>query len=373
MSLPTFNPDPKVKCLLVDDMQENLDALSVLLERSDIEILTATSGPAALELLLANDDIALALLDVQMPAMDGFELAELIRGTERTRHIPLIFVTAGARDQSRLFKGYDTGAVDFLFKPVEPHVLRNKADVFFQLHRQKQQLARQLRERTETLRLNETFTAVLGHDLRNPLAAILMSADYLQTRLSDEPLLTAATGIGDSARRMSRMIEDVLDLARVRLAGGMPVDAVELDLKKLVQAVVQEHRASHPDRDLRLETEGDGRGRWDAGRLGQAMSNLIGNALRHGSAEAPVQVRLDGSREDVVLLSVTNAGSIPPEVMPHLFDPFRSGARAAGRSGGLGLGLYIVQQVVLAHGGELSVITDVPGQTGFQFSVPRQR
>src|ERR1700750_1994353 len=145
---------PLVKCLLVDDLEENLLALSALLRRDDVEVLTARSGAEALELLLIHD-VALAFIDVQMPDMDGFELAELIRGSERTRHVPLIFVTAGARDEHRLFKGYETGAVDFLYKPVDPHLLRNKAAVFFQLYRQRQQLALDLRERTETLRLNE--------------------------------------------------------------------------------------------------------------------------------------------------------------------------------------------------------------------------
>src|SRR3954464_3365423 len=104
----------KVKCLLVDDLEENLLALSALLQRDDVELLKARSGAEALELLLVHE-VALAFLDVQMPEMDGFELAELMRGTERTRHVPLIFVTAGARNQHRLFKGYELGAVDFLY------------------------------------------------------------------------------------------------------------------------------------------------------------------------------------------------------------------------------------------------------------------
>src|SRR5882757_8493964 len=126
---------PRIKCLLVDDLEENLLALCALLQRDDVELLTARSGPDALELLLLHD-VALAFLDVQMPDMDGFELAELMRGSERTRHVPIIFVTAGGHDQHRLFQGYDTGAVDFLHKPIEPHMLKSKADVFFQLYRQ---------------------------------------------------------------------------------------------------------------------------------------------------------------------------------------------------------------------------------------------
>src|SRR5262249_33264041 len=139
--------ESRVKCLLVDDLEDNLMALSALLRRDDVELLEARSGPEALELLLVHD-VALALVDVPMPARDGVELAERRGGGGRTRHVPIIFITAGAHDQHRLFKGYETGAVDFLYKPIDPHILRNKADVFFQLHRQRQQLAHELRERT---------------------------------------------------------------------------------------------------------------------------------------------------------------------------------------------------------------------------------
>src|SRR3569623_3459697 len=110
---------PSLKCLLVDDLEENLLALSALLRRDDVELLKARSGAEALELLLIHD-VALAILDVQMPDMNGFELAELMRGAERSRHVPIIFLTAGARDPHGVFKGYEAGAVDFVFKPNEP-------------------------------------------------------------------------------------------------------------------------------------------------------------------------------------------------------------------------------------------------------------
>ncbi len=153
-------PRPPVKFLLVDDLDENLLVLEALLRRDDLELQKAKSGREALELMLEHE-FALALIDVQMPEMDGFELAELMRGAERTRHVPIIFVTAGIQERHRVFKGYDAGAVDFLFKPLEPQILRHKTETFFQLYRQRQDLA-------ETLRLNEELMAVVGHDLRNP-------------------------------------------------------------------------------------------------------------------------------------------------------------------------------------------------------------
>src|SRR5215216_2956434 len=114
-----------MKCLIVDDLEENLLALGALLQGPNVELLRAQSGRQALELLLEHD-VAVALVDVQMPEMDGFELAELMRGSQRTRLVPIIFVTGGSRDEQRLFRGYDAGAVDYLYKPVEPSILRNK-------------------------------------------------------------------------------------------------------------------------------------------------------------------------------------------------------------------------------------------------------
>src|SRR5450830_55665 len=280
---------PRVKFLLVDDLDENLLALSALLRRDDVELLQARSGFEALEYLLVHD-VALAFIDVQMPDMDGFELAELIRGSERTRHVPLIFVTAGVRDERRLFKGYESGAVDFLYKPIEPHILRNKAEVFFQLYRQKQQLALELHERTETLRLNEMFVAILGHDLRNPLGAILTAATLLQRSLKEDINQKATTQILNSGKRMGRLIDDMLDLARARLAGGIALTRTPMRLDEAVQRVVQEFQAGFPHCRIETRVEGDMAGEWDADRLAQVAANLIGNAARHGDNAEPVQV-----------------------------------------------------------------------------------
>jgi two-component system sensor histidine kinase/response regulator len=360
----------RVKCLLVDDREENLIALQALLRRDDVEVLTARSGNEALDLLLAHD-VALAFLDVQMPEMDGFELAELMRGSERTRHVPIIFVTAGPRDQHRLFKGYDAGAVDFLYKPIEPQVLRNKAEVFFQLYTQKQQLLRELSERTETLRLNEMFAAVLGHDLRTPLAAVLTSARFLQEQPFPDAVRRAAARILSSGDRMGRMIDDLLDLARARLGGGLAVRPDAADLGGLVQRVLPELQGTVPDRLIELRAEGDLAGRWDADRLAQVVSNLVGNAIEHGRPETPILVHLDGSRPEEVCVSVVNAGAIPPDLLPRVFDPFRHEARPPGKAEGLGLGLYIAQQIVQAHGGAIAV-ESAEGRTAFRVTLPRE-
>jgi len=162
-------PEP-VKILAVDDVAENLTALEALLGREDVEVVQARSGVEALEALLIHD-VALALLDVQMPGMDGFELAELMRGTERTRRVPIIFVTAVGTDERRKFRGYESGAVDYLFKPVDPHIVRSKVEIFIELFRQRQELARQRDDHAAAL------ARLHAHLDNSPLATVEISAD----------------------------------------------------------------------------------------------------------------------------------------------------------------------------------------------------
>ncbi|MEJ0100837.1 MAG: hybrid sensor histidine kinase/response regulator [Pseudomonadota bacterium] len=362
---------PPVKFLLVDDLEDNLLALSALLRESHVEILLARSGAEALELLLVHD-VALALLDVQMPEMDGFELAELMRGSERTRHVPIIFVTAGARDSHRHFRGYGAGAVDFLYKPIDPHILRSKAEVFYQLHRQKQQLDANVAELAQTLRLNEVFAAVLGHDLRNPLSAIVASAHLLRNS-PDETARGAGQRVLSSSRRMARLIEDLLDFSRARLAGGITVQPEPGDLGDVARRVLQEHQVSAPERSIELTQEGSLRADFDGERIAQVASNLVGNALQHGGREGVIRVHLDGSAAERVRLSVINPGEIPAHLRGEIFEPFRGRDRPSGERGaGLGIGLYIVQQLARAHGGEVEVKSG-EGTTSFTVTLPRAK
>ena len=370
-SPPPAGPADRIKCLLVDDVQENLIALeALLLQREGIEILKAQSGPEALELLLHHSDVALALLDVQMPDMNGFELAELMRGSERTRHIPLIFMTAGSREQNWQFRGYESGAVDFLYKPIDPHMLATKAQVFFELHRRKQALAHELHERTEALRINEMFMAVLSHDLRTPLMSITAAATVLKRQPEADKIEAMAERVLSSSQRMSGMIEDLLDVTRIRQAGGLALQPGPADMQALVERVLDEIRTSFPQRAIGCTLEGELAGNWDGERLCQVVTNLVGNAVHHGSETEPVQVLVDGRCPDTLVLEVANGGTIAPDLLPHLFDPFRGRERAPGRQQGLGLGLFIAHQIVRAHGGRIDVSSQ-DGVTRFRVLLPR--
>jgi len=353
------------KILIVDDTDENLVALEALLRRDGLEVLKAMSGAEALELLLVHD-VALALLDVQMPEMDGFELAELMRGSERTKHVPIIFVTAGSRDPQRVFKGYESGAVDFLFKPIDPHVLRSKVDVFLELYGHRQQLA-------NALRLSEMFVGILGHDLRNPLGTLVTGAQILHSQGLDDGKMRILRRMISAGDRMTNMIAQLLDLTRARLAGGVGfIGAREpINVASLMQRVADELRVAHPNSTLVIDASGDCTTTGDADRLLQVFSNLVSNALQHGTKGSTVTTSVSGDEREVVV-SVRNRGAIPHDLLPTIFDPFRGRKGAVADARGLGLGLYISEQIAQAHGGSIEVTSSEDAdETAFTVRIPR--
>jgi two-component system sensor histidine kinase/response regulator len=353
-----------LKILIVDDTPENLVVLDALLRRDGVQILAARTGAEALELLLVHE-VALAVLDVQMPEMDGFELAELMRGAERTKRVPIIFITAGARDPQRVFQGYESGAVDFLFKPIEPHILNSKDGVVLEL-------ADQRRRATHALRLNELFVAIVGHDLRNPLGAMLAAAEQLADQLSDDRQQRTLRRMLSAGDRMTAMIEQLLDLTRARLGSGLGFARVRepVDVGELVARAVDELRAGHPGRQIALSSAHDCTTSGDPERLVQLFSNLVGNAVTHGAGDTAVMVTVIGRLGDIVV-EIRNDGVIPLERIATLFEPFRPRPRDAVRSTGLGLGLYISHQIAAAHGGDISVESTAETGTVVTLRLPR--
>lgn len=377
-----------VNILLVDDLEENLLSLEALLRQDRLTLLKARSGDEALELLLRND-MALALLDVQMPGMDGFELAEMMRGNERARHIPIIFLTAGTTDERRRFRGYEAGAVDFIQKPIEPDILRSKVNVFLDLYRQRRQIAaqrdaleaqaetlkrfealtrRQLVQEQETARLREQFIAVLGHDLRNPVAAVSGAARMLRRQPQTEQSLNVISLMEESVGRMSRLIDDVMDFARARMGSGITLNRRPAALEQVLRHVVAELEAGHPDRRIDCAIALPDPVWVDDGRIGQLVSNLLANALAHGDPEQPVELdaAIHGSE---LKICVANSGpTIPGDVMERLFQPFVRGDFGTNQAG-LGLGLHIASEIAKAHDGTL-MATSAAERTCFTLTVP---
>ena len=229
-------------------------------------------------------------------------------------------------------------------------------------------------ELAQAVDFSDRVMAILGHDLRNPLGAILASAGLLrQKRAFSSSLVGIVERIERAARRMSEMIATLLDFTQVRRNRRLPLSIAPADLAEVSRVVIDELRSSHPDRTIALELRGDARGLWDAARLAQVISNLVGNALTHGAAGAPVSVAIDAEGDELTLRVHNQGPAIPPASVPRLFEPFRRGReKPAGAKTGLGLGLFIVKQIVLGHGGAVDVSSAPDQGTTFLVRLPRR-
>ncbi len=226
---------------------------------------------------------------------------------------------------------------------------------------------------SQTVRLNELFVGVVGHDLRNPLSAVVNTAQLALRRDEGSRLSKALTRIISASERMTRMIEQLLDFTRTRIGGGIPLDPKDTELGALVRHVLDEVEDANPEKAVAIEMSGDLDGYWDADRLAQVVSNLAGNAVSHGASGSPVKVHVDGTQADLVVLRVWNAGVVRPEMLEVMFEPFRGTGIRRDTAKGLGLGLYITQQIVLAHGGSIAVISAPDeGTTTFTVTLPRR-
>lgn len=226
----------------------------------------------------------------------------------------------------------------------------------------------------EMNRTRDQFLAALGHDLRNPLGAVSMAAGLIARR-ADHTSTKAASLILTSAERMKRMVDDLLDLTRTRLGSGIPVVPEAMDLQSLCEEVVAELGAFHPDSAIAFHANGSLRGSWDRDRLAQVLSNLLGNALQYGTPDRPVQVAARADGEDVVMEVHNEGRPISPAMLAGIFEPMvRGGGRREGdkASRSLGLGLHIARQIVLAHGGTMSVKSSGEEGTTFCVRLPRR-
>lgn len=388
---------PAGDILVVDDSASNLVAIEAALSDVAGRLVKVSSGAAALRALLERP-FALVLLDVQMPNMDGFETARLIRSRERTRHIPIIFITAFNRDDTQARRGYELGAVDFLFKPIVPEVLRAKASVFVALQRHTAEVARQaellrqidrreherrlqeekrrweavlLRRKVEELaeadRRKDEFLAILGHELRNPIAPILNGIGILAASEDPEVVARAREAMERQARHLARLVDDLLDVARITsgtielrrepLQVGSIIDAAVAMAKPLIEE--KKHHLSVQIKDRELMIVGD------AVRLIQALSNLLNNAARYTSDGGTIEVECTQERGHVVIRVADDGQGIAPQLLASVFDLF---VRGSSEGGGLGIGLTLASRLIRMHEGEISVTSDGPG-TGCAFRV----
>ncbi|MAL35553.1 MAG: hybrid sensor histidine kinase/response regulator [Pseudomonas sp.] len=372
----------EAKLLIVDDLPENLLALDALLKGPGIHVHQAESAEQALELLLRHE-FALAILDVQMPGMDGFQLAELMRSTERTKQIPIVFVSAAGRELNYAFKGYESGAVDFMQKPLDTHAVRSKVSVFVDLYRNRKRLARQLEELERSrreqevlldelrstkvelenaVRMRDDFMSIVSHELKTPLNTLILEVQLRKLQLgrknfaafSEDKLQQMVDKDERQIQSLIRLIDDMLDVSRIR-TGKLSIRPTQVDLGKLVASVVENFapQMEASGCTLLFQRPEPVIGLWDEFRIEQVLANLLTNAMRYGAGQ-PVQVNVSTTAVGACIEVRDHGIGISQKSLERIFCQFER-AEGSESSAGLGLGLFIAEQIIKAHSGLIQV------------------
>jgi len=404
---PTIPPllpgvEEAVPILLVDDQPANLAALEATLATTGCTFVLARSADDAL-LALLDQDFAAIVLDVMMPGMSGFELATMIRRRERTRQVPILFLTARMLDQQDELRGYGAGAVDYLTKPIDPQILRAKIAVFVDLFRKRRALSRmnlelqrqigerqrmsdelaraneelegRVTERTAALaeagRRKDEFLATLGHELRNPLSALRTASEALRLKAPDNADLVTLQGVFQrQVQQLTRLTNDLLDVSRFtrdkltlrrrRVAIAEIINSAMETVRPVVEKREQTVKIVAPSGPVYV----DG----DLARLSQALANLLDNAARYSPQGGRIDLTAELSGPHVLIKVGDYGTGIERDLLPRIFDLFVQGQRAQGEQSGLGIGLPLARRLTEMHGGTLTAYSAGPGR-GSEFVV----
>jgi signal transduction histidine kinase len=397
-----------INILLVDDEPKNLVALATILDDARYHLVRAESADDAL-LLLIKEEFALIILDIHMPGMSGFELAQLIKQRKKTASVPIIFLTAYYNEDQYVLEGYETGAVDYLHKPINPTILRSKVAVFAELFQKSHELTaanraligeveerrkvqqqllelndeleRRVEDRSADLRriaaeLSESdrrkdqFLAMLAHELRNPLAPIRNAVEILRLMPDNAEAVTSATSLMDrQIAQMVRLVDDLLDVSRIsrgkielrraRVDLGATINEVVETIRPQADALDQDLIVSLPDEPIHIDV--------DPTRLSQVVGNLLHNACKFTPEGGRISLSVK-REDDHALVCVTDTGmGIHVDQLPRIFDLFVQGDTSLERAqSGLGIGLTLVKQLVEMHGGTIEAHSEGNGK-GAQF------
>jgi two-component system, sensor histidine kinase and response regulator len=369
--------EKKPKILLVDDRVENLIALETVLKDMDVELIKATSGNEALRQTL-HHNFALALIDIQMPEMDGYELASILREEGKTSNLPFIFISGVFTDNLNIFKGYDKGAFSFITKPFQPEILLNKVKLFVDNYEHEYLLKRlneNLKEKNSELNfLNkelESFTYSVSHDLRAPLRAIngytgMLLEDHSK-ETSDE-VKQLLTSIDKNAKRMEALIESLLSFSKL---GKQEINKKDVNVDSLVKSVIE---------DIKF-IEGGEKVSWNISKLPscygdynllkQVFINLISNAVKYsGKQQKPViEIGSELTATECIYYIKDNGIGFDMNYADKLFAVFQR-LHKASEFEGTGVGLAIVQKVIARHGGWIRAESEVNKGAKFYFAIP---
>jgi signal transduction histidine kinase len=363
------------KILLVDDRPENLYSLENILANENRIILKASSGEEALKIAF-SEDIALILLDVQMPVMDGFEVAHMLKQTNRTKKTPILFVTAISKEKKYMLKGYQEGCIDYLFKPLDVDITQAKVNTLLKLHDQQRELEIKNAELAKLNQEKNYFLGVASHDLRNPIGNIISLVHILEDELGDTLSLEMKEMLQmmhDSGRDMLELLNNLLDVSKIE-SGKMNLNLKNDSIAGIIQKSINDNIRTANAKSIILDYNiGDNipQVAFDKIHLQQVLNNLISNAIKFSFGNTHVEINVIRKESDVVISVKDQGQGIPSNDIHRVFLPFaRTSVASTNGEKSTGLGLTIAKRIVEAHGGNIWLSSEVGKGTTFFFSLP---
>jgi signal transduction histidine kinase len=363
------------KILLVDDRPENLYSLENILANENRIIFKASSGEEALKIAF-SEDIALILLDVQMPVMDGFEVAHMLKQTNRTKKTPILFVTAISKEKKYMLKGYQEGCIDYLFKPLDVDITQAKVNTLLKLHDQQRELEIKNAELAKLNQEKNYFLGVASHDLRNPIGNIISLVHILEDELGDTlsfEMKEMLQMMHDSGRDMLELLNNLLDVSKIE-SGKMNLNLKNDSIAGIIQKSINDNIRTANAKSIVLDYNiGDNipQVAFDKIHLQQVLNNLISNAIKFSFGNTHVEINVIRKESDVVISVKDQGQGIPSNDIHRVFLPFaRTSVASTNGEKSTGLGLTIAKRIVEAHGGNIWLSSEVGTGTTFFFSLP---
>lgn len=364
--------------LIVDDTPENLISLKKVLEKHDFEVDTAASGEEALKKVLKNSYV-LIILDVQMPGMDGFEVAEAISGYSKAKETAIIFLSAANTTLKFIAKGYSSGGLDYITKPVDMNILLLKVQTFYRIYEQNRKLNEmqksllaEIEFRKDAERKKDEFISIASHELKTPLTSVKGYVQLLARSIHKGDMSMVENHLSKTQTQLEKLnslIADLLDISKIE-SGKLKFNKRNFNINCLLGNIVEVMRQSNPDFEIKINGTVTREIFGDEMRIEQVVVNFLTNAIKYSPGTNKIDLNVDIIDENLSL-SVKDFGiGMLPEQQTHVFDKFYRVEETSQRFQGLGIGLYIASEIIKRHGGQIGVNSTYGEGSEFYFTIP---
>jgi two-component system sensor histidine kinase/response regulator len=364
--------------LIVDDTPENLISLKKVLEKHDFEVDTAASGEEALKKVLKNSYV-LIILDVQMPGMDGFEVAEAISGYSKAKETAIIFLSAANTELRFIAKGYSSGGLDYITKPVDMNILLLKVKTFYRIYEQNRKLnemqkslLEEIEFRKEAERKKDEFISIASHELKTPLTSVKGYVQLLERSVIKGDTETVKKHLDKAQQQLEKLnglIADLLDISKIE-SGKLKFNRQNFLIDTLIDNVIEVMHQSNPEFQIIKNGSVEQEIYGDEMRIEQVIVNFLTNAIKYSPGTNRVEINMS-CENDILYLGVKDEGiGMLPEQLNHVFDKFYRVEETSQRFQGLGIGLYIASEIIRRHDGKIGVTSDYGKGSEFYFSIP---